>query len=216
MLRRLSLFGLSLVLAMGAVAGFERAAGWADAAPAGANSLAARQELHDTMRRLWTDHVLWTRQFIVSELADLPDLDAATTRLLANQGDIGDAIKPFFGTDAGDALTALLEEHILIAATLVAALEDGDTAGAEEAAAAWQANADDIATFLSEANPRAWPFEEMQAMLYEHLDLTSQEVQARLDEQWETDVAVFDEILTQALEMADMLTEGLLPGANRK
>ena len=211
MRRRLSLLGLSL-LSLGAVAGLDRPT---DAAPPVGNSAAARQALHDTMRRLWTDHVVWTRQFIVSELADLPDLEAATARLLANQVDIGDAIEPFFGAAAGDALTALLEEHILIAARLVAALEAGDTAEAADASADWRANADDIATFLSEANPRAWPFEEMQAMLYEHLDLTSAEVAARLAGDWDADVAAFDEILGQALVMADMLTDGLLPGATR-
>ena len=65
------------------------------------------------MRKLWEDHITWTRLFIVSASADLPDKQATTERLLRNQQDIGDAIKPFYGRAAGERLSALLTEHIL-------------------------------------------------------------------------------------------------------
>ncbi|HET8820108.1 MAG TPA: hypothetical protein VFM57_01050, partial [Thermoleophilaceae bacterium] len=80
-------------------------------AEAGANGVSARQAaLHDNMRRLWEDHITWTRLFIVSASADLPDTPATTRRLLRNQDDIGDAIKPFYGRGAGERLTTLLQE----------------------------------------------------------------------------------------------------------
>src|SRR5687768_14809532 len=62
------------------------------------------------MRKLWEDHITWTRLFIVSKATvqrDLPDLDATVRRLLANQTDIGNAIKPFYGEEAGTQLTTL-------------------------------------------------------------------------------------------------------------
>src|SRR5262245_19635064 len=64
--------------------------------------------LHDEMRKLWTDHVTWTRLFLVSAIAGLPDLDATTARLLQNQEDIGAAVATFYGADAGARLTDLL------------------------------------------------------------------------------------------------------------
>src|SRR5512141_2595672 len=75
-----------------------------------------RSAFHGGMRKLWEDHVTWTRLFIVSALADLPDKNATTARLLANQTDIGNAIKPFYGDAAGEQLTALLKVHITTAA----------------------------------------------------------------------------------------------------
>ena len=72
-------------------------------------------QLREGMRRLWDDHVVWTRLFIISTLSDLPDAPATTERLLQNQTDIGNAIKPFYGDAAGTKLTGLLREHILIA-----------------------------------------------------------------------------------------------------
>ncbi len=165
---------------------------------------------HDAMRKLWEDHITWTRMFIVSALADLPDTGDAAGRLLQNQADIGDAIKPFYGEAAGEQLTALLRDHILIAADLVAAAKAGDAAGVEAASARWYANADDIATFLSNANPKNWPLDEMKAMMREHLDLTLQEAVARLTGDWAADIAAYDKIHQQILEMADMLSTGII------
>jgi hypothetical protein len=59
----------------------------------------------DAMRKLWEDHIMWTRVFIISAAADLPDKAAATDRLLQNQVDVGNAIKPYYGDAAGDQLT---------------------------------------------------------------------------------------------------------------
>ena len=69
--------------------------------------------LNASMAKLWEDHIVWTRMVIVDFAAGLPDLKAAETRLLQNQTDIGNAIKPYYGTAAGDALTQLLRTHIL-------------------------------------------------------------------------------------------------------
>src|SRR5687768_2432559 len=117
------------------------------------------------VRKLWEDHVTWTRVYIIAALADLPEADTAAQRLLQNQVDIGNAIKPFYGDQAGDQLTALLKEHILIAVDLLAAAKAGDTAKFEDANKHWYKNADEIAAFLSSANPDNWPLSEMQMMM---------------------------------------------------
>ena len=166
--------------------------------------------LRNDMRRLWEDHITWTRLAIISLTTDAPDTDATVGRLLQNQTDIGNAIKPFYGDAAGDELTRLLRDHILIAADIIAAAKAGDTAGVEEGQARWRANADEIAAFLHAANPRFWKFREMQQMLYEHLDLTTTEVVARLQGDWDADVAAYDQIHLQALDMADMLSTGIV------
>jgi len=166
--------------------------------------------LRNDMRRLWEDHVTWTRLGIISLTTDAPDTDATVGRLLRNQTDIGNAIKPFYGDAAGSKLTGLLRDHILIAADIIAAAKAGDTAGVDEGQARWRANADDIAAFLHAANPRFWKFRDMQQMLYEHLNLTTTEVVARLQGDWDADVAAYDQIHLQALDMADMLSTGII------
>ena len=166
--------------------------------------------LHDAMRKLWEDHITWTRLFIVSAVADLPDKAATTERLLQNQVDIGNAIKSFYGDAAGEKLTALLKTHITTAAELVAAAKANDTTKMGDASKRWYANADEIAAFLSGANPKNWPATEMKQMMHEHLDLTTAEAVAHLKGNWADDVAAYDKIHTQILQMADMLTAGIV------
>jgi hypothetical protein len=166
--------------------------------------------LRNDMRRLWEDHVTWTRLAIISLTTDAPDTEATVGRLLQNQTDIGDAIEPFYGEAAGDELTRLLREHILIAADLVAAARAGDQVALADAQARWTANADEIAGFLASANPRFWKLGELKAMLHEHLRLTTDEAVARLQGDWAADVAAYDQIHLQALEMADHLSIGIV------
>jgi hypothetical protein len=169
-----------------------------------------RQAFHDAMRKLWEDHITWTRLVIIGVFEDSPGLDSSVQRLLQNQVDIGDAIKPFYGEEAGDQLTALLTDHILIAAEILQAAKSGDTAALEDAVERWYTNADDIAVFLNTANPRQWPLEEMKATMREHLDLTLEEAVAYLQGDYEASIAAYDEVHFQALEMADMLSMGII------
>jgi hypothetical protein len=165
---------------------------------------------HDEMRKLWEDHVTWTRLAIISLTGDTPDTEASVGRLLQNQTDIGDAIKPFYGDAAGQELTRLLRDHILIAADLIAAARSGDQAAVAATQSRWTANADEIAAFLAGANLREWDLDEMKTMLHEHLRLTANEAVARIQGDWAADVAAYDEIHVQALGMADMLSSGII------
>ena len=170
----------------------------------------SKRAFHDGMRRLWVDHVTWTRLFIVSFVADLPDQQATTDRLLQNQVDIGQAIKPFYGKAAGNQLTDLLTQHILTAAQLLGAAKDNDQAGFEQASDAWYANAREIARFLHDANPRHWSLSDLRSMMKEHLDLTLQEAAQQLGGDYAASVATYDQVETEILHMADMLSAGIV------
>ena len=100
---------------------------------------------YQDVRKLWTDHVVWTRDYIVAAVGDQPDAQAAATRLLRNQDDIGAAIATYYGAPAGQQLTTLLKEHITIAVDLIKAAKGGDKAGQQQADTKWKKNAADIA-----------------------------------------------------------------------
>jgi len=167
-------------------------------------------ELILAMDKLWEDHVTWTRVYIISVTSSLPDADIAAQRLLQNQVDIGNAIKPVYGDEAGEQLTSLLNDHILIAADLLAAAKAGDTDKFEDAHKRWYDNADQIATFLNSANPDHWPLADIQSMMNTHLDLTLEEATARLNADWSGDVAAYDKVHDEILQMAGMLTQGIV------
>ncbi len=166
-------------------------------------------DFHDGMRRLWSDHVIYTRCYIISALADLPDAGPTAERLLKNQDEIGNAIKPYYGDAAGTKLTELLRSHIVIATEVLAAAKAGDKDALAKSQAKWIANADEIAAFLAAANPN-WSFEVLKDALRMHLDLTTAEVTSRLAKDWPKDIASFDAGYTHMLGVADVLSGGIV------
>jgi hypothetical protein len=189
------------------------------ASTAGASTARARQAslstakvvaLHETMDKLWTDHVTWTRIVILDFDANAPDLKPDLARLLRNQTDIGNAIKPFYGAAAGARLTRVLRTHIMEAVPVLAAAKAGNKAKLNRALKAWYANAHQIAAFLSTANPDNWPLKATTSMMNTHLKLTTKEAVAHLKRQWRADIAAYDQVRTEILMMAHTLADGII------
>ena len=167
-------------------------------------------DLRNNMRKLWEDHIAWTRMYIVSAAADAEDKDNVAQRLLKNQEDLGNAIKPYYGNAAGDKLTSLLKEHITTAAALVDAAKVDNQNALNDANTKWYSNANQIADFLSSANSKTWPRTEMRAMMKEHLDLTKQEAVNILNKDFDANIADYDRVHDQILKMSDMLSVGIV------
>ena len=170
----------------------------------------ARTVFHDQMRKLWEDHVTWTRLAIVTFADGSPSFDATAGRLLQNQSDIGNAIKPFYGKAAGNKLTALLHDHITIAVEVLQAAKAGNTAAFNAASTRWYDNANDIADLLAAANPRSWPDAVMRADMKEHLDQTLAEASHELHGQYAASVTDYEGIHAHILMMADQLSAGII------
>jgi len=170
---------------------------------------AAAAALKQDMRKLWTDHVVWTRDYIVAAVGDQPDAKAAADRLMKNQEDIGNAVAKFYGASAGQQLTTLLKSHISIAVDLIKAAKAGDKAAQQQADTKWQQNGVEIADFLSKANPN-WPRATLVDMMKKHLSTTTTEVVARLNKNWDDDVRAFDAVYDHILHMSDALADGIV------
>ena len=202
-------------LALAGLAG--HGAGHADAHDHSAEASAVAQRsnakvlrLHDKMRKLWEDHIVWTRLAIISFAEESPSLDATVNRLLRNQDQIGDAIKAFYGSKAGERLTALLKKHISGAVDLLVAAKSADQDAFERANAVWYRNGIQVADFLHRANPSNWGRGEMRGMMRMHLDQTLSEAAHRLEGDYRADIRDYDAIHHHILEMADALSEGLV------
>ena len=165
--------------------------------------------LRENMRALWSDHVIWTRDYIVAAVGDQPDQQAAAARLMKNQEDIGAAVAVYYGQPAGAKLTGLLKSHIAIAVDLIKAAKAGDKAAQQQATQLWNRNAEEIADFLSRANPN-WPRATLVSMMNTHLSTTTDEVVARLTKNWDADVRAFDAVYHHILTMADALSDGII------
>ncbi len=165
--------------------------------------------LKESMRKLWADHVIWTREFIVAELGSSPEADDVAGRLLKNQADIGESFVPFYGKEAGETLAALLKQHILIAAEVVDAAKDGDNRKFKDSSKRWHDNAAEIAVFLSGVNPLLSK-NALLGMFDDHLALTTRETVARIDKNWVEDIATFDDLFGKMMLMADDISGGII------
>lgn len=169
----------------------------------------AQVELSNTLRRLWIEHVLWTRAFIVSTLSDSGDLEQVTERLLRNPADFAAALTPIYGATNARRFEELFRDHLLIAAALVNAAKEGDMGAYNEQRVRWYENADDIANFLAELNPN-WDENDWKTMLYDHLYMTEVEAMQIAGNEYGASINQFDQIQQQALNMADEMTSGII------
>jgi hypothetical protein len=198
------LSAVALITTIGGCSAVNTAAG-----TLGVPSPAKAMTLREDMRRLWSDHVVWTRGYIVAAVGGDSSANVALNRLMRNQEDIGNAIRPFYGDAAGAKLTELLKQHISIAGELVGAAKANDAAKQADADRRWHENAAEIATFLAGANPN-WTRDALLNMLNNHLALTTREAVDRLKHNWVDDQTTFDNVYSQAMEMADALSDGII------
>jgi hypothetical protein len=169
----------------------------------------AHLDLAMEMRKLWEEHIMWTRMYLLSEFAGNGDTLNSMERLSKNQEDIGNAIVPYYGKDNGAKFTDLLNNHVLIEAEVVHTTFANDSSGMKAAQGKWEANADEIAAFLNGINQH-WSKQSWMDMLHYYLALTTQEILLRFYEDYATDVESFDRIESQALTLADALTDGIV------
>ncbi|GAA0100460.1 hypothetical protein UT300012_11740 [Paraclostridium bifermentans] len=160
-------------------------------------------------RRLWIDHVSWTRNYIVSDLSSLEDKSYVLERLLKNQDDIGNSIKPYYGEEAGNKLSAILREHIELAGKVVDAAKVNNKNDLEKYNKLWYENADKIASFLSSANPN-YSEKNLKDMLYKHLQFVTDQAVARLNKDWKADIEAYDKGENHMIMFADVLTDGII------
>ena len=198
----------ALALALGVMPPAAVATAEAQASHGGAG-VSATTALRQDMRKLWTDHVVWTRAYIVAAAADQPDAQSAAGRLMKNQEDIGAAVATYYGKAAGDQLTTLLKEHITIAVDIIKFAKAGDKTSQQQADAKWKKNGEEIAGFLAKATP-TWPRATLADMMNKHLATTTDEVVARLTKNWAADVKAYEAVYEHILMMSDALADGIV------
>lgn len=182
---------------------------YSQAPEAGKNVSEKQCALRTTMRKLWSDHVFWTRDYIIAALAESSEMTPIVDRLEKNQRDIGNAIIPYYGKEAGQKLRALLTEHINIAIEIIAAAKSYNFDKLRESDEKWHRNAASIADFFHNIHG-SWSKDAMVRMFNAHLTLTTEELDAHLKKEWKVDITTFDKVYEQALDMADHLTAGIV------
>ncbi|MGB6056630.1 MAG: hypothetical protein WBF71_00090 [Microthrixaceae bacterium] len=166
--------------------------------------------LYKDMQTLWQQHMEWTYAAVAALATDAPNVAETADRLMKNQEDIGNAVKPFYGEDAGNALTVLLKAHISGAVDILVAAKEGDGAAQDAAVTAEYANAKEIGDFLSAANPSNWSQASMEEMMKGHIDQTLVYATDLLSGRYADAIDNYGLAEAHMVEMGDMLSAGII------
>ena len=163
---------------------------------------ALQVDIKATMRKLFTDHAVYTK-FVINGIVDgSNDVQALLLRLLQNQSDIGDQLAPIIGKENGKILTELLQEHIEFAGEVIMQAK----AGNDDRIATKRlfANSRAIASFLSSLSDKL-PFSEFKSMFDQHNQFVIDMTVSRLQQDYETEIVQFDAYYNAILEMSDSI-----------
>jgi hypothetical protein len=181
-----------------------------DAMTMAGSRTASESALYAAMQTLWDQHMEWTYATIAAFAAGTKGVGPTLTRLLRNQVDIGNAVKPFYGTAAGDRLTVLLKKHINGVVAILSAAVAGHAKAQSRAIAAEEANAKAIGDFLANANPANWPKADMERMMHLHIGQTLVYATDQLKGNYVGSIREYGKAEAHMLRMGQMLAAGLI------
>ena len=114
-----------------------------------------------------------------------------------------------FDLSVANRIENLLTEHLSIGKDLIVALKNNSQRLANELNDKWYKNANEMANFFSSINPY-YSREKLCDMLYDHLELTSDEVDARLKKDYKADINAFDKVQREILNMSQYFVDGIV------
>ena len=126
----------------------------AHATPAAATATVPAPKLQAALRTLWRGHVEQTRAYAFAvQSNDARRSEAAANAVVANAKQLSDAVAGFYGKAAGERMLTLLAAHCVAVKAMTDAEHAGDRAAVNAAMTTLTQNEDEIAAFLSGANP---------------------------------------------------------------
>jgi hypothetical protein len=169
----------------------------------------SKSTLRNNMKDLWDDHMVYTRNLIISSISSIGDKDRITERLLRNQQEIGNSFIPMYGDQAGIKITRLLKEHVNIASEIVESARKSETNSYQSAVKKIHQNADELSKYLTNLNPY-WNSNDLRGMLYKHISYMNGEINARVKKDWLADIEAYDRGHEHMMLFSEMITNGMI------
>lgn len=175
-------------------------------------AVADQTKVHATqaaLRDLWIGHVFWIRNVVVAELAgDVSAQQVAEKQVVANAEAIAASIEPFYGAEAKEKLFTLLAGHYgAVKAYLDASVAKSD-AKQTEATSKLIANAGEIGSFLSSANPYL-PKDTVDGLLQAHGGHHIAQIQQLLAKDYAGEAQTWADMSQHMYVIADALADAL-------
>jgi hypothetical protein len=162
------------------------------------------------MRDLWVDHIFWVRSVVAATACKDKKAQAeAEKQVVADAKKIAGAVEPFYGKPASEKLFGLLAGHYgAIKDYMNATLPSPNAAKQKAATDKLTANANEIAEFLSGANPN-WPKGTLIGLLAAHGGHHVTQINQFQKKDYAGEAQTWDAMKQHIYILADALTSGI-------
>lgn len=166
-------------------------------------------KLNQTLRALWEQLSYWIRMYLVSVSDDMSDGKAVLKRLLQIPEEMEKVFAQYYPPEIVGEMRKVLDQFVNGLAALAPLVKSGSAEEADRQEMQLEQAADRLAEILSNMNIN-YDKEQLREALEEYLLQTKREIVARLSGEFAEDIATFDEVERQALQIADYLARGIV------
>jgi hypothetical protein len=167
-------------------------------------------EMRLALRDLWTGHIFWVRNVVVTtKYGDAAAAKVAEGQVVDNARSIANAVIPYYGQEAADKLFGLLAGHYgAVKEYMNAAFEDKKEEQ-KTTVGKLEKNVDDMATFLSGANPN-WPKSALISALATHVVHHVTQIDSINAKLYASEAQIWAVMKDHTNGLADVLAEGIV------
>jgi len=170
----------------------------------------SKVELQLALRNLWQGHIFWVRNVVLmTKLGDKDAAKVAEEQVVQNAKDIANSITPYYGKEASDKLFSLLAGHYAAVKDYMNAVFTGNKDAKATAMDKMKKNADEIATFLSSANPKNWPKDAIMSALMAHMGFHMAQIDEINAKNFSGEAKTWEAMKNQVNQIADVLATGI-------
>lgn len=185
------------------------AAGRASRANKGKARTDKTSETAAALRDLWIGHIFWVRAVSLATIEKQGAIaKTAERQAVANAQSIAATIEPFYGAAAKDAFFKLLAGHYGAVKAYLASTVAGDPTKQGVATQSLTSNAEEIASFLSKANPYLQK-NAVNGLLQAHGGHHIQQIQQLTDHQYDAEAQTWEEMKNHIYQIADATADAL-------
>lgn len=166
-------------------------------------------------RTLWSRFAWSLLNYSIALNSDIDGKEQAEARIYSHAAKIGNFVEPYYGKDNATAVASALTEFGRLGVMVMQDLKAGKPLDGTKAL--WDANINDIATFLSSLNPEYWPYEAVKSYFDTLVTLWIDSIRSRNERNWaanETAIDNIDKLVTTgngvSSSLADVFSSGIL------
>lgn len=160
--------------------------------------------------QLWLENVFWLRSFFRSALTNRPDLATVTNIVFQTIPlDFYNEFSKYFGPEDSQKFLNIFSRLTITNWQLINAYKSNDQTAIDANTVQWYQISEELSDFLASVN-KFWDADQLKSMFREYIQFKIQEIIAFLNEDYELETKIFDEIENKATRIGTYMAMGII------